>query len=240
MLSNLIKSWQLYFILASKNPQKLQKFAENKAFAFYPAAQKIYPQYPWTPLPLSSEFAKDVLEQETGQNIKDLFTSIKPEPLNYTFINTDFVGITPDARQEIIRINNPNIFADLDKELGFLYYIKGKSLFSAYRLFIEDAITLIESNEDLRFAGATLEEAKDGRHTDWQKTGRSILVYEDTGVVFEGRPRVLSPKNFEEISVPFLNGNKIEAIINSDSPGKRFGKKKPEEKSRLFPPPRRE
>lgn len=225
MLSNLIKSWQLYFILQQKNPQKLQEYMQKKAFAFWGVAQKIFPEYSFCPPLLEQEYLAEVFKDEIGQELNSLFTSIDTNPLSSNYLFTDFAGITAEGNNVIIRVNNPQIFNDLDSELGLLYYIKGKSVFSFCRLFVAEEIKLIEYYADLRIVGAAIENANDGHQVDWEKSGKNVLVYTKTGIIYDDLTNVVVEPKLTEISMPFLSENTVQNILTSDSPGKRFERK---------------
>ncbi|MEM7617152.1 MAG: 2-polyprenylphenol 6-hydroxylase [Pseudomonadota bacterium] len=144
--------------------------------------------------PFSSKIAVDIIQNELGDKIKNLYAEFNRKPIAAASIAQVHKAKTHCGKYVAVKILRPNIEKSFNNDLKFLYWLaKTIQFFSpvAKRLQLISVIdTFAESVKfelDLRFEAAAASELRDNckndpgiyiPYIDWQKVSRCVMTIE--------------------------------------------------------------
>ncbi|MBO1004011.1 ABC1 kinase family protein [Pseudogracilibacillus auburnensis] len=161
--------------------------------------------------PFSSQEAKEIIEQETGQTIEEIFTEFHEEPLAAASIGQVHFGVLKTGEYTAIKVRRPNISKVIETDLEILnnlaelaeQRLKWASRYQIKNVFEEFSQSLTQE-------------------LDYRNEGKNAIKFAKQ---FEKDPHIRIPKIYEEYStkrvlmMEYIEGTKLNDVEQLDHNG---------------------
>jgi ubiquinone biosynthesis protein len=144
--------------------------------------------------PFDSRLAKEMVEEQLGAPIRELFASFEDTPVAAASIAQVYFAVLPDGREVAVKILRPRVEEAFQRDIDLMFWMARivERRLPSYRRYkpiqvVETFANTIRLELDLRFEAAAAEElrvnSKDDPDfyvpfVDWHRTERRVLVTE--------------------------------------------------------------